>query len=127
MNPVYSNDPKSIGIYHSNSNLLLHRNNIYNNINVFSNNKPVEAKFEKPLNEDIMTLKPRNSVPEQFQSVGTLISKSCNLPGVSIDRFELADKAIQDPMNIILNEPFRGGAPSRIVAKDEYVKSMKKP
>ena len=125
MNPNYSNDPEKIGQYYSNVNMLVNSENRLTNVNAFSNQPPLVD--ERPRQEEeIMTVKPRSSVPDQFISVGTKIGKSCNLPGVNIDRFEMANSAIQDPMHIIANEPFRGGAPSRIVAKDEYVRTMNK-
>lgn len=125
MNPNYSNDPEKIGQYYSNVNMLVNSDNRLANVNAFSSQPPLVD--ERPRQEEeIMTVKPRSSVPDQFISVGTKIGKSCNLPGVNIDRFEMANSAIQDPMHIIANEPFRGGAPSRIVAKDEYVRTMNK-
>ena len=126
MNPNYSNDPQKIGQYFSNANVLVDTNDRLSNVNAFSNLKPLVDTPVKEDTSDIMTVKPRSSVPDQFMSVGTKVGKSCNLPGASIDRFEITDRAIQNPMHIIANEPFRGGAPSRIITKDEYIKNMKK-
>lgn len=123
MNVNYSNDPRVIGKYFSNSSLLLSSSNRLQTVDPFTEHIIPSIEYKKEDNE-IMKVKPRSTVPEQFQSIGTKISKSCNLPGITIDRFENPLPDIQNPMHIIAKEPFRGGMPSRIVMKDEYVKSM---
>ena len=80
--------------------------------------------LNKPM--EIMETKPRTSVPEQYQSIGTKTSKSCNLPGIEINRFENPNPNIQNPQHIISNDRFRGGMPSRIVAKDTFFNNNKK-
>lgn len=123
MNPSYSNDPQRIGNYYSSNDLLVTSSNRLSVLTPFDENSfqlPCETNCVKS-NTDIMSVKPRSSVPEQFMSVGTKISKSCNLPGVSINRFENPHNDTQNPVHIITDEQFRGGIPSRIVTKDEYV------
>ena len=126
MNPNYSNNPSLIGDYFSDTSVLVNRSNRLSNINAFSNQEPLKEDIKHtPLN--IMTLKPRDSVPDQFISVGTSVSKSCNnIQTPNNERFENPSKAIQDPANIIFDEHFRGGQPSRIVMKDIYAKKIRK-
>lgn len=119
MNPAYSNDPTQIGQYFSNINVLQSYND---RIFPFSSELKGDIKQDKT---DIMTMKPRTTVPEQQQSVGTKVSKSCNLPGIQINRFENPHHNVQDPTHIIRNEDFRGGIPSRLVVKDNFFEDNK--
>ena len=124
MNPDYSNDPRRIGNYYSDPSLLV--TNIQLDTTAFSQNVilPHDTNtLNKPV--EIMETKPRTSVPEQYQSVGTKTSKSCNLPGIEINRFENPNPNIQNPQHIIRQEEFRGGMPSRIVSKDTYFNGNK--
>ena len=124
MNANYSNDPQRIGQYFSNANLLVTSENRLQSVSPFDNHQMLQPEPPK-VDPEIMKVKPRDSVPEQFVQTGTRISKSCNMPGISINRFENIHSDIQNPIHIIAKEPFRGGMPSRIVAKDNYVKSQK--
>ena len=124
MNPDYSNDPRRIGNYYSDSSLLV--TNMTLDTSAFSKNimLPHDATtLNAPV--EIMETKPRTSVPEQYISVGTKTSKSCNLPGIEINRFENPNPNIQNPQHIIRQEDFRGGIPSRIVSKDTYFNNNK--
>ena len=123
MNPDYSNDPRRIGNYYSDSSLLITNmkldttafNDTMLSIDTNTLNKPME----------IMKTKPRTTVPEQNIAVGTKTSKSCNLPGIEINRFENPNSNVQNPQHIIRQEDFRGGIPSRIVSKDTYFNNNK--
>ena len=87
MNPDYSNDPRRIGNYYSDSSLLV--TNMKLDITAFDQNSMLSLDtntLNKPM--EIMKTKPRTSVPEQNIAVGTKTSKSCNLPGIEINRFE---------------------------------------
>lgn len=119
MNPDYSNDPKAIGNYFSNSNILTNQQD-----RIFPFDSPLKGNI-KHEQVDVMTVKPRQSVPEQMLSTGTKTSKSCNLSSVAINRFEHPGINVQDPSRIILNEPFRGGNPSRITVKDKFFEDNK--
>ena len=124
MNPDYSNDPRRIGNYYSNSSLLV--TNMKLDTAAFSENVmlPYDTNsLNKPI--EIMETKARTSVPEQYQSIGTKTSKSCNLPGIEINRFENPNPNIQNPQHIIKQEDFRGGIPSRIVSKDNFFNNNK--
>jgi len=124
MNPDYSNDPRRIGDYYSNSSLLV--TNMKLDMNAFTDNKMLPCdtcELNKPM--QIMETKSRTTVPEQHQSIGTTTSKSCNLPGIEINRFENPNPNIQNPQHIIKQEDFRGGIPSRIVSKDTYFNNNK--
>jgi hypothetical protein len=125
MNSNYSNDPRQIGQYFLNTDVLVSKTNLAHNIDPFSNHSMphIEQKVD---NTEIMTTKPRSSVPDQFEQIGTKVSKSCNMPGITINRFENPHSNVQSPHHIIQNEDFRGGIPSRIVTKDTFVKNMKK-
>jgi len=122
MNPDYSNDPQRISQYYMNTTVLVSESNRLQNLDPFVTQLVPPASKKQDV--DIMQIKARDTVPEQFESIGTQIGKSCNLPGLSIDRFENPNEHIQDPIYIIANEPFRGGIPSRIVMKDNYVNSL---
>lgn len=37
----------------------------------------------------------------EIRATQSRVSKSCNLPGVNIDRFDFIDPAIQDPQNVV--------------------------
>ena len=124
MNANYSNDPHRIGQYFSNFNLLVTTENRLQSVSPFESHQLVSPELPK-VDPEIMTVKPRESVPDQFIQTGTRISKSCNMPGITIDRFENPHPDIQNPTHIIANESFRGGMPSRIVMKDNYVKNQK--
>lgn len=124
MNANYSNDPQRIGQYYSNSNILVTTDNRLQSVSPFESHQMVVPQISNP-EPEIMTVKPRDSVPDQFIQTGTRISKSCNMPGITIDRFENPHPDIQNPTHIIAKEPFRGGMPSRIVMKDNYVNSQK--
>ena len=124
MNPDYSNDPRRIGNYYSDSSLLV--TNMKLDTAAFSQNVmlPYDAtSLNKPM--EIMETKARTSVPDQYQSIGTKTSKSCNLPGIEINRFENPNPNIQNPQHIIKQEDFRGGMPSRIVSKDTFFNNNK--
>jgi hypothetical protein len=124
MNSNYSNDPQSIGKYFSNTNVLITTQNRLHTVDPFAKHDilPPGVVDNEP---DIMTVKPRSSVPDQLHQFGTKISKSCNLPGITINRFENPHSDVQNPGNIIIDEQFRGGMPSRIVTKDNYVAQNK--
>lgn len=124
MNPDYSNDPRRIGNYFADPSLLV--TNIKLDTSTFSDNIMLQND-NKPINQpmEIMETKARTSVPEQFQSIGTKTSKSCNLPAININRFENPHSNIQNPQHIIRQEDFRGGMPSRIVSKDTYFNNNK--
>ena len=124
MNPDYSNDPRRIGNYYSDSSLLIA--NMKFDTTTFSDNIMLSHDtntLNKPM--EIMKTKPRTSVPEQNIAVGTKTSKSCNLPGIEINRFENPNPNIQNPQHIIRQEDFRGGMPSRIVSKDTFFNNNK--
>lgn len=124
MNPDYSNDPHKIGDYYSDSSLLM--TNMKLDTTAFSNNVILphdKNNLNTPV--EIMEIKPRTSIPEQYQSIGTKTSKSCNLPGIQINRFENPNSNIQNPQHIIRQEDFRGGIPSRTVSKDNYFNNNK--
>ena len=124
MNSDYSNDPRRIGNYYSDSSLLIA--NMKFDTSAFSDN--VMLSYDtNTLNQpmEIMKTKPRSSVPEQLESIGTKTNKSCNLPGIEINRFENPNQNIQNPQHIIKDEDFRGGMPSRIVLKDTYFNNNK--
>ena len=121
MNPDYSNDPRSIGNYYSDSSLLV--SNMSLDITAFDQNIMTPNGINTPVK--IMETKPRKSVPEQYQPIGTKTSKSCNLPGIEINRFENPNPNIQNPQHIIREEDFRGGMPSRIVSKDVFFNNNK--
>ena len=121
MNEIYSNDPRRIGQYRMNDAVLVNTNNRLNMLNPFDNSQKIESVQKNDMK--IMEKKARTTVPEQSIPLGTKISKSCNLAGVQINRFENPHVNVQDPTHIIQDELFRGGAPSRIVMKDNYVKS----
>ena len=121
MDRIYTNNPTSIGKYFSNSNLIMSYTN---------RQFPFDSKLETNINierknESVLEIKPRTSVPDQQQSIGTQIPKSCNLPGITINRFENPHDNIQDPVHIIQDETFRGGVPSRSVMKDIYFNNHK--
>ena len=124
MNPNYSNDPLKIGKYFSNSSVLLSTSNRLQSVSPFEQHQMVSPDLPK-YDSNILTVKPRDSVPEQFIQTETRISKSCNMPGITINRFEHPIENIQNPAHIIANEQFRGGIPSRIVVKDEYINNQK--
>ena len=70
MNPNYSNDPRRIGDYYSNSSLLV--TNLKLDMNAFNDNKMLPCdtcNLNQPM--EIMKTKPRTTVPEQNMSVGT--------------------------------------------------------
>ena len=124
MNPDYSNDPHRIGNYYSDSSLLV--TNMKLDTTAFQQSSMLSLDtntLNKPM--EILETKPRTSVPEQFQSVGTKTGKSCNLPGIEINRFENPNSNVQNPQHIIRQEDFRGGMPSRIVSKDTYFNNNK--
>ena len=124
MNPEYSNDPQRIGNYYSNTSLLM--NNMKLDMNAFSDDKMLPCDtctLNKPM--EIMKTIPRSTVPEQDMPIGTKVGKSCNLPGIEINRFENPNANIQNPGHIIRDEPFRGGIPSRTVSKDEFFNNNK--
>ena len=121
MNPDYSNDPRRIGNYYSDASLLV--TNLKLDTAVFSDQSLDTNYFSKPM--EILKTKPRTTVPEQNIAVGTKISKSCNLPGIEINRFENPNPNIQNPVHIIGQEDFRGGMPSRIVSKDTFFNNNK--
>ena len=116
MNVAYANDPRAIGRYSSDVSLLV--SNVSRNVSPFS--QPLENNIHDS-NPTILEIKPRQSVPDQIPNIGTTVSKSCNLPGITINRFENPHCNVQDPVHIIQDEEFRGGLPSRIVIKDEFV------
>ena len=124
MNPDYSNDPRRIGNYYSDSSLLV--TNMKLDTAAFSQNVmlPYDTNSSNK-HMEIMETKARTSVPEQHQSIGTKTSKSCNLPGIEINRFENPNPNIQNPQHIIKQEDFRGGMPSRIVSKDTFFNNNK--
>ena len=125
MNVNYSNNPQTIGKYFMNENVLVTSDNRLHTVDPFAKHDILPPGTKQTVEPDIMSVKPRDTVPEQFQSVGTKISKSCNLPGITINRFENPHSNIQNPGNIIIDEMFRGGTPSRMVTKDDYVSQNK--
>ena len=120
MNTSYANDPRAIGKYTSDTSLLV--SNVSRNVNPFE--KPLETNIHTS-NPEILKIKPRQSVPELIPNIGTTVSKSCNLPGIHINRFENPHCYAQDPTHIIQDEDFRGGLPSRIVSKDTFFEENK--
>ena len=125
MNTNYSNDPTRIGQYFSDSHLLVTTDNLMQSVSPFESHQMIPPSVTPTKDDDIMTVKPRESVPEQFIQTGTRISKSCNMPGININRFENPHINVQNPTHIISGEDFRGGMPSRIVMKDNYVNNQK--
>lgn len=124
MNPDYSNDPRRIGNYYSDPSLLV--TNMKLDTAAFDQTSMLSLDtntLNKPM--EIMKTKPRTTVPEQNIAVGTTTSKSCNLPGIKINRFENPNPNIQNPQHIIRQEDFRGGMPSRIVSKDTFFNNNK--
>ena len=124
MNPDYSNDPRRIGNYYSDPSLLV--TNMKLDTAAFDQTSMLSLDtntLNKPM--EIMKTKPRTTVPEQNIAVGTTTSKSCNLPGIEINRFENPNPNIQNPQHIIRQEDFRGGMPSRIVSKDTFFNNNK--
>ena len=114
----YINDPNFIGKYNSDSSMLV--NNIERQ---FPFEKNIEVA-DRHVVSDIMEVKPRTTVPDLIQPVSGKVSKSCNLAGININRFENPHTNVQNPIHIIQDESFRGGVPSRIVVKDEYQSNM---
>lgn len=119
MNPEYTNNPQSIGNYFSNNNIV-NTSDRFVLLNPFSNNNMYEVKKKK---EEILNVKTSQEYKETFIPTGTKTGKSCNQVD-QIHRFEHPGYSTQDLNNIITQEPFRGGMPSRIVAKDEYVQNL---
>ena len=120
MNTNYSINPKLEGQYYTNDVSVINSANRLATLDAFSIMLDTSMKEER---SEIMEVKARKSVPERMTSIGTTTSKSCNLPGININRFENPHCNVQNPNSIIVNEPFRGGLPSRIVEKDLYVKN----
>ena len=119
MNLEYSNNPQSIGNYYSNKNIV-NTSNRFISLNPFSNDNMYLVNNKK---EEILSVQTSQEYKESFVPVGTKTGKSCNQFN-KIDRFEHPGYSTQDLNNIITQEPFRGGIPSRIVVKDEYVKKL---
>ena len=120
MNPVYSNDPHSIGQYFSNNSILINQQE-----RIFPFSSVIKSDLDTRKSDEILTVKPRTSVPDKMKSIGTKTSKSCNLSSVAINRFEHPGINVQNPSHIISNEQFRGGTPSRTVVKDNFFKDNK--
>ena len=123
MKEQYSINPFEIGDYNKNTNVLVTTDNIHQSIDPFKHHQ-LNTSVPKVDNK-IIEMKARQSVPEKMMEVGTRISKSCNMPGININRFENPHCDVQNPGHIIINEEFRGGIPSRMVTKDEYVHNQK--
>jgi len=118
MNAQYSNNPTAIGNYFSNNNVINTKDR-FNILNPFTTN----VHEVKKADETIMSVKTDQGYKQSYESIGTKVKKSCNTIN-QVNRFEHPGYNSQDINNIMSNEPFRGGIPSRIVAKDEYIENL---
>ena len=117
---MYSINPYSQGNYFSNNVQIPNSNDKTRILNPFDNSNDVVVQNK---NVDILEVAARKTVPERMESVGTSFKKSCNLSGITINRFENPHCNTQNPNSIIIDESFRGGVPSRMVEKDNFVRN----